>query len=60
MVDASPTFPEVLKKFEEWMDSHGLRDIGEGQVVEGLVNAIWVTDGVSAISCFDPFRVKRI
>lgn len=47
MVDASPTFPEVLKKLEEWMDSHKLREIEDGNVVEGLVNATWVTDGVS-------------
>jgi 3'-5' exoribonuclease 1 len=47
MVDESPTFPEVLKKLETWMDSHGLRE-EDGKVVEGLVNAVWVTDGVSA------------
>ena len=23
-VDSSPTFPEVLKKFEEWLSSHKL------------------------------------
>jgi 3'-5' exoribonuclease 1 len=54
MVDASPTFPEVLKKLEEWMDSHKLREIEDGKVVEGLVNATWVTDGVSVpISSLD-------
>lgn len=47
MVDASPTFPEVLKMLEKWMDSHGLREIEDGKIVEGLVNAVWVTDGVS-------------
>lgn len=50
MVDAAPTFPEVLKKLEEWMDSHGLRQLEDGEVVEGLVNAVWVTDGVSYFS----------
>lgn len=47
MVDASPTFPEVLKMLEKWMDSHGLREVEDGKIVEGLVNAVWVTDGVS-------------
>jgi inhibitor of KinA sporulation pathway (predicted exonuclease) len=41
MVDASPTFPEVLQKLEAWLDKHDLR---EG---EGLKQAMWVTDGVS-------------
>ena len=43
MVDASPTFPEVLQKLEAWLDKHDLR---EG---EGLKQAMWVTDGVSYI-----------
>lgn len=47
MVDASPTFPFVLKKLEAWLDFHGLRLIDDGEAVEGLVNACWVTDGVS-------------
>jgi hypothetical protein len=45
MVNAAPTFPEVLCQLEEWLDKHELRD------GEGLIRAMWVTDGVSS-----PFR----
>ena len=42
MVDKSPTFPEVLKLLESWLDKHDLRE-EDGR----LKNAVWVTDGVS-------------
>ena len=42
MVDRSPTFPEMVRLLETWMDKHGLRD-EDGR----LQDAVWVTDGVS-------------
>jgi hypothetical protein len=52
MVDASPTFPEMLKRLEKWMDGHDLR-----REDGGLKDALWVTDGVSQLatapSCMD-------
>lgn len=44
MVDASPTFPEMLKGLEKWMDRHDLR-----REDGGLKDALWVTDGVSQL-----------
>lgn len=44
MVDKSPTFPEMLKKLEVWLDKHDLRDEDNR-----LRNALWVTDGVSYV-----------
>ncbi|WRT69622.1 uncharacterized protein IL334_006611 [Kwoniella shivajii] len=38
-VDKAPTFPQMLKKFEKWMDKWELRD------EKGLKDALWVTDG---------------
>lgn len=42
MVDNSPSFPEVLKLLETWLDKHDLRE-EDGR----LKDAAWVTDGVS-------------
>nr|ODN91141.1 hypothetical protein L203_01343 [Cryptococcus depauperatus CBS 7841] len=47
-VDASPTFPQVLKMLEEWMDKWDLR--GE----KGLKDALWVTDGPWDLRDFIP------
>lgn len=52
-VDAAPTFPEVLKLLEAWLDKHGLRDR------EGLDRAMWVTDGVSQACLFVPLHFQR-
>jgi hypothetical protein len=41
MVDDAPTFPEMLVQLEKWLDGHGLRDD------DYLIDALWVTDGVS-------------
>jgi hypothetical protein len=41
MVDTAPTFPEMLLQLEKWLDGHGLRDD------DYLIDALWVTDGVS-------------
>ncbi|WWC65753.1 uncharacterized protein I303_108375 [Kwoniella dejecticola CBS 10117] len=38
-VDQSPTFPQMIKKFEKWLDKWDLRDD------KGLKDALWVTDG---------------
>ncbi|WWD20246.1 hypothetical protein CI109_104722 [Kwoniella shandongensis] len=38
-VDSSPTFPQMLKDMEKWMDKWDLRSD------KGLNDAIWVTDG---------------
>lgn len=43
MVDASPTFPDVLRQLKDWLKKHDLLD----EDGEGLKNAMWVTDGVS-------------
>ncbi|ODO06906.1 hypothetical protein I350_04267 [Cryptococcus amylolentus CBS 6273] len=48
IVDASPTFPEVLKELEVWLDKWDLR--GE----KGLKDAIWVTDGPWDLRDFVP------
>ncbi|TYJ57850.1 hypothetical protein B9479_001460 [Cryptococcus floricola] len=48
IVDASPTFPEVLKELEIWLDKWDLR--GE----KGLKDAIWVTDGPWDLRDFVP------
>jgi hypothetical protein len=40
-VDDAPTFPEMLVQLEKWLDGHGLRDD------DYLIDALWVTDGVS-------------
>ncbi|WVF68444.1 hypothetical protein IAT40_003210 [Kwoniella sp. CBS 6097] len=47
-VDASPTFPEMLKKLEKWMDKWDLR------TDKGLNDAIWVTDGPWDLRDFVP------
>ncbi|OCF34283.1 hypothetical protein I316_03796 [Kwoniella heveanensis BCC8398] len=47
-VDASPTFPEMLKLFEKWMDKWNLR------TDKGLNEAIWVTDGPWDLRDFVP------
>lgn len=53
-MEQSPTFPEMLKDLEAWMDKHDLRDADNR-----LKNAMWVTDGVSRMS-FQTRRVKLI
>ena len=41
-IDESPTFPEVIERFEEWLKKHDL--LKDGKLMPGTS---WVTDGVS-------------
>ncbi|WWD04520.1 hypothetical protein V865_002590 [Kwoniella europaea PYCC6329] len=47
-VNKSPTFPQMLKKFEKWSDKWDLRDD------KGLKDALWVTDGPWDLRDFVP------
>ncbi|WVQ79328.1 hypothetical protein IAT38_001425 [Cryptococcus sp. DSM 104549] len=48
-VDNAPTFPEMLKELEKWMDKWDLRDASRG-----LNSALWVTDGPWDLRDFVP------
>ncbi|KAL1406442.1 hypothetical protein Q8F55_008141 [Vanrija albida] len=48
VIDAAPTFPEVLARLEAWLDGHGLRD------GDALADAVWVTDGPWDLRDFIP------
>ncbi|WVR08125.1 hypothetical protein IAU60_005171 [Kwoniella sp. DSM 27419] len=47
-VDKAPTFPQMLKKFEKWLDKWDLR------TDKGLKDALWVTDGPWDLRDFVP------
>ncbi|WOO83957.1 3'-5' exonuclease eri1 [Vanrija pseudolonga] len=54
VIDAAPTFPEVLRLLEAWLDKWDLR-LGDGDGEgHGLKDALWVTDGPWDLRDFIP------